>query len=296
MKRQCIEGATLLKLPVFATVSRAYSFLINDFSTIVRLSWLPLLLTSVVQYFAARATYDAVVTALEARDLAAGSGPRFWEMVSGLVGVAGTAIVAVALHRVILFGDRKPGQFYYLAFGKIEALFVALPVAVSLFFVITSHTFTAEQGAFLAALSLFLIFGFFYAMVRLSLIFPVVVVEGRYNFGQAWALSRGNFWRLFATWIVAVIPLFLVFFFLATSFGGLRGVGAMFEASQADDPTGAALKAAVETAEAALTLPMLVLGFAFSLVSGAVGVAILSYAYKYLSGSAPDALLPPPQM
>jgi hypothetical protein len=284
----------LLKLPVFATVSRAYSFLINDFSTILRLSWLPLLLTSIVQYFAAQATYDSVVAALEARDLAAGSGPRLWEMVSGLVGIAGTAIVAVALHRVILFGDRKPGQKYYLAFGRTEALFVALPVAISLFFVITSYTFTAEQGAFLAALSLFLIFGFFYVMVRMSLIFPVVVVQGRYDFGHAWALSRGNFWRLFATWIVSVTPLFIVFFFIATSLGGLRGVGAMFEALQSDDPTGAALKAAVETAEAALSLPMIMLGFVFSLVSGAVGVAILSYAYKYLSGKTPDALLPPP--
>lgn len=285
----------MYKLPVFATVSRAYAFLVNEFGTILRLSWLPLLLTTIVQYFAARATYDAALAALEARDLAATSGPRFWELLSGLIGVAGTAVVAVALHRVILFGDRKPGQNYYLAFGRIEALFVILPVAVGLFFLFMSVFFSAaETGAFMAALSLFLIFAFFYAMVRLSLIFPLVVAEGRYNFGRAWMLSRGNFWRLLASWLIAFIPLFGAFFVLATTLGGLRGVGAMFEATQASDPELAALRAAVETAEAAATLPMLLLGFAFSIVSGAVGVAILSYAYKYLTGTAPDSLLTPP--
>lgn len=284
------------KLPVFATVNRAFAFLIHEFSTIVRLSWLPLAITTLVQYFAARATYDAAVAALEARSLADSQGPSFWEAVSGLIGVAGTAIVAVALHRVILFGDRKPGQYYYIGFGRTELLFVILPIAIMLFFLLVGYSFSiAETNAFLAAFSLFMIFGSFYVMVRMELIFPIVVLEGRYDFGRAWALTRGNFWRLFACWIVAMIPLFGGFFILSSLLGGLRGVGAMFDAPNTDDPTMAALRAAVETADAAASLPILLLGFGFSLVSGAVGVALLSYSYKYLSGSAPDALLAPPK-
>ena len=283
------------KLPVFATVGRAYSFLVNDFNTIVRLSWLPLLLVTVVQYLAARATYEEMVAALEARNLAAASGPRMWEAVSGIFGIVGTAIVAVALHRVILFGDRKDNQYYYLGFGRVELLFVLLPVVIGVIFLAISYlTAGADEAPFVLAVFVVLIFAFFYVMVRLSLIFPIVVVEGRYDFGQAWALTRGNFWRLFATWLVAVIPLLFGFMILASLFGGLAGVGGMFEASQSDDPVGTALKAAVATAEAAFSLPMIVLGFAFSLVSGAVGVAVLSYSYKFLSGFAPDALLSPP--
>ncbi|NWG23342.1 MAG: hypothetical protein HXY30_02815 [Pseudorhodoplanes sp.] len=284
------------KLPVFATVGRAYSFLVNECGTIVRLSWLALLLVTLVQYFAARATYEEMVAALEARNLAAASGPRMWEAVSGIFGVVGTAVVAVALHRVILFGDRKDNQYYYLGFGRVELLFVLLPVAIGAIFLALSFLSAEsdEESPFVLAAFAVIVFAFFYVMVRLSLIFPIVVVEGRYDFGQAWALTRGNFWRLFATWLVAVIPLLLIFMLLASLFGGLAGVGGMFEASQSDDPVGATLRAAVETAEAAFSFPMIVLGFAFSLVSGAVGVAVLSYSYKFLCGFAPDAILSPP--
>lgn len=283
----------MYRLPVFATVNRAYAFLINDFSTIVRLSWLPLLLATIVQYVAAHAIYDSAVAALEARTPPSGDWPSFWESVSGLIGIVGTAIVAVALHRVILFGDRKPGQFYHIAFGRTEMLFVALPVAVSLFFLLMSASFvTVESGAFLAAFSLLLIFTFFYAMVRLELIFPITVVEGQYNFGRAWALTRGNFWRLLMAWIVAMIPLFAGFFLVM--FGAFRGFGSLFDFSETDDASLAMLRRAVEAAEAAASIPMVAVGFCFSLASGAVGAALLCYAYKFLSGTTPDALLPPP--
>jgi len=39
---------------------------------------------------------------------------------------------------------------------------------------------------------------------------PLTVVEGRYDFASAWALTRGNFWRLVGLWLVVAIPMIVV--------------------------------------------------------------------------------------
>src|SRR5690349_427336 len=98
------------KLPIFDTIGEAYLFVGREFATIIGVSWLPLAITAIATYFA-----DEYVALLGAKILA----------------VALSAIVAVALHRLILFGDRAPRTWFgvpwlNLRFGKVEALF-ALP-------------------------------------------------------------------------------------------------------------------------------------------------------------------------
>ena len=73
-------------------------------------------------------TYRHFIDALNGRrelDVTAYIRPKIG---GGLFQFVLTTIVAVALHRIILLGERKPGQFIYLAFGKAELIFILLPV------------------------------------------------------------------------------------------------------------------------------------------------------------------------
>lgn len=81
------------RLPVFDTAHDIFAFTWRVFATIVRLSWCPLLLASLAGYFATR-TATVIPTVFLA--------------------IAAWAVVAPALHRVALFGDRQPGTFLNL--------------------------------------------------------------------------------------------------------------------------------------------------------------------------------------
>src|SRR5262245_57166124 len=124
----------LYKVPVFETAGHAYRFLLNEAGTILRLSWFPLLVVTIVQYLAARAQFAAMRSAIETGGFKALSGLTtwHWQLPSAIATFLGTAVVAVALHRVILFGQREPGRLIHLAFGKVELLFAALPVILLL--------------------------------------------------------------------------------------------------------------------------------------------------------------------
>src|SRR5260221_10606987 len=115
----------MASLPVFRTVGAAYRFLVRDFTTLVRLAWFPLLVLAVVQYFAAEAALDAVAAGPGGEDQPIATP---YDLVQWVVQIVVFAIVAVSLHRVILFGDRRPGQYIAFAFGRPEVLFMVLQV------------------------------------------------------------------------------------------------------------------------------------------------------------------------
>jgi hypothetical protein len=280
------------KLPVLAVASRVYQFLIGDFGTILRLSWLPLLIVTIVQYLAFQASLDMVRSAAEAGGLAGSRGTfGFFTIASSLVQLVGTAIVAVALHRVILFGDRKPGRFLYIAFGKTELLFVLLPFLVFILFVVLFLLVgfiaalvkpTAVVALILVAIAVMVLV---YLGTRLSVIFPIIVVEGRYNFRAAWEATRGNFWRLFGLWLLVIVPVTIVYVAADWLIVPRALLG---KPGNARDNV-----AAMMDAMSSALLAQSILLFLFSLVSGALVVATLSYSYKALSGHGPDDVLTP---
>ena len=68
------------------------------------------------------------------------------------------------------------------------------------------------QIAGLIVLGLVEICVFFYAAVRLTFFLPAVVVaEGRIGLGRAWSLGGGNFWRIFALFLMTYIPVAILF-------------------------------------------------------------------------------------
>jgi hypothetical protein len=268
------------KLPVFDIAKRAYGFLARDFGMIVRLSWLPLLLVTVVQFFANRSLYANLGDdpAAYTDSFQSMSGLLLW-LANIAANFIGTAIVTVALHRVILFGERKPGSWFHLAFGKTELRFAALPFIVifggSLAFLLVIYLL----GPIFSIYAVLLFFvGMVFLWIRFSLIFPIIVVSGFYDLEQAGKLTRDNFWRLLSLWLLVMGPGYL----LLTWVERLIAFGSLIT-----DPAMLSLLATNTPRQVAMSL----VHFVLSIALGALGVAVLSYSYKALSGHQPEDVL-----
>lgn len=247
-------------LPVWATIDEVYTFAWHERLTIVRLSWCPLLLAAIAWFYAEHA---AALFAAK------------------ILGIATTAIVTVALHRVILFGDRQRKAFLNLHFGVVEALFAALPLA---FFLATTVLvwlgvpleWHVKGGPALVGFVIIAVVVFFF--VRFCLIFPIAVVERRLDFAQAWALSHGNVCRMIAVWIAVTAPAYMVIGMWQWLL--LTVLGLTPFAMTAEQFDGSLLEAL------AVTYPT-------SIILGALCVGILSHTYKALAGFGAGAVLRP---
>ena len=122
-----------MKLPVFQTFSNAFGFAVSNFFTCLRLAWLPLTLLFVAQQFVQWYLFDMlgtdIVVADDARPLAVfGRILEHWDRLAivqvtmVLLQALAIAAIAVSFHRIILFGDRRPGSFINFSFGMTEFL------------------------------------------------------------------------------------------------------------------------------------------------------------------------------
>jgi hypothetical protein len=283
------------RIPVFATIANAYRFVVRDFATIFRLSWFLLLIAILLQYFATQALYQHVIDAVNEQrklDLLTVSALRYGALfVQFIVGL----IVAVALHRVLLFGDRKPGRAVYLAFGKIETIFVLLPLLILLLSVLPGALLggfvgfgraliTGGSESPVALLAVVQLLGgaiAFFVAIRLSLLFPLAVAERRIMLREGWRLGRGNFWRLLGVFVLGVLPPLVVIGFVTV----LLNPAPVSENASAQE----VLRYFEEMLDA---LPILtVFNLVAAVIVGALGVGLLCYAFKAASGDAPDDLL-----
>jgi hypothetical protein len=289
-----LRGAALHKLPVVETAGRACQFVLRDAGTILRLSWFPLLVVTIVQYFAMRAQFSAMRSAFESGNVNALNtfSPLWhWQIVNAIATFVGTAIVAVALHRVILLGDRKPGRWIHIAFGKVELLFTLLPIIFLVPVLIAAVLIVGLSAAVLPKSAGVLVFvalvvkwaGLIFIFLRLELVLPLAVIEGRYNFTESWSLTRGNFWRIVGLWLLVLIPFALVAALISAATSPFAGLSA------GQPKTIAAIFERFES----LLLVQSAFGFVWSVVGGALSVAVLSYSYKALSGIDPDAVWTP---
>ncbi len=280
-------------LPGIGVIRRSYGFVSAEFGTIVRLSWFPLLIVAVGQYLVDRAEVDSVISALQTMNPAVLGQTQWLPLFSGLLSVVAVSIVAVAIHRVILFGDRKPGTYIYFAFGKVEALFIVLPLLIFVAAIILSIPAGLAAAAidsrspviYIAAIAIpVLIVGFF--SIRLSPLLPIAVVEERYDFRQAWDLTESNFWRLLGTFILGWLPFIVVLLGIGFVVGAIAGTSSLTVTAKPEEVI-AALRRWADF------LPLVaVINYVVLIVAGAVGVALLSFSYKALKGLGPEDMLP----
>lgn len=90
-----------------------------------------------------------------------------------------------------------------LVFAAVVVVLMVVLAALVIGFVAKDAPVIAVLGGL--ALAVAVICGFVYAMVRLSLVYPLTFVRHALVVDEAWALTRGNFWSLFAAFLIIVL-------------------------------------------------------------------------------------------
>lgn len=188
-------------VPVTATISRAYGFLLGEIGTIVRLTWAPLLLGAGLSYLYGAPSVDGsgAVTA----------GPALF-IISIVSFVTGMMAMA-ALLRVVVFGDRLPGLYVYLWPGAAELRLIVVTLLLGIALVAAAlgggivFALVATLAAAIPVLSVVLLAAIvgviglaIWVPLRLSLTYAVAVAENSLGVERSWALTRGNALRMFA--------------------------------------------------------------------------------------------------
>jgi len=285
------------ELPVIATTAAAYRLVLRELATIFRLSWATLFIVALLQYFLARTVLGQMAAALGRGDILAaaaiGRDPLWLALKFGADAV-GTAVVAVAIHELVLFDDRKPGQYVHLAFGQRQALFALLGVMLACIIVpfatIVISPFgepTTGLAPFFATLALVIAV---YVSIRLWPVLPVIVVQERIDVAGAWRLTRGKFPSLLALAVLGSIPIGLVALAVDSALPPFDSLMDAITGPRTRMPTLTDAAKAVRRAQKWLPLRTL-FDFATAIVYTAIAVALVSYAYKALIGRPLDAPL-----
>lgn len=204
------------KIPVIGTVSRAYGFLLGEIATIVRLVWAPVLAGAGLAYL-----YMPTVLQAQAAGQSAGVDPG--QILVGVVGFVTGIMATVALLRVVVFGDRKPGLYVYLWLGPAELrlILVTLLLVIAAFAAMFATIITFSLlGVIVAAVPILgilvlagvvaLVVACFWVPLRLSLTWPTVVAENNLGVERSWALTKGNALRLLGVALLIYVPYVIV--------------------------------------------------------------------------------------
>jgi len=245
-------------VPVNATISRAYGFLLGEIGTIVRLTWAPLLLGAGLSYLYGAPAIDGAGK-IEAN-------PALF-LISLVMFVTGT-MAMVALLRVVVFGDRMPGLYVYLRIGAPEARLMLVSVLLTIGFIAAMLGATlvlALVGAMAAAVPVVgpllllaaivaVAAALVWVLVRLSLTWPAIVAENNLGVERSWALTQGNavsmFLVLLATYGVCT---FVTWFVFAAILGSDYPAWPAFPSmSEADAKSPEAIKVIAESFQKAL--------------------------------------------
>lgn len=298
------------KLPVFKTVGQVFGFVVERrFFTLLRLIWFPALLSVLAgsgpaiyqfQKFGARDVPPEAVWALFGDPVY-----QALNVVNLVVSFVLSAVIAVCVHRMIFFGDTRPGTYFYLRLTGDEGryilafflytivvmLAIALPVGGHFAVLLTQEPelFRTPGPAMIQtivfdprtwiAYGLGLLFALT-ILTRFGLVFPIIVAEGRLSFARSWELTHGNFWRLIGFWIITVILAFVLILLVAMVFA--FAMVAMLGAVALGGETLGALGILVFAA------PLVISALVYIVVGVTLFIAALSFSYKALAGDVPQ--------
>ena len=254
------------KIPVLATIGMAYRFLWAEGRDFINLALVPIVVLAILD--------TAVASGLAAPSEAGGGLPIPGIIFVVLVNLAAVVMFAVAWHRRFLIPQE--GATFYRAYRwrlrHSRFLFVSIAIGILILFAaivpsIVGRSFGSGVVIFVAvALVLGGLVG-----ARLSMLLPSTAVDDLMNFNQAWETAYGNSWRILTVFILSAIPVgvaaSLIGFLLGLLFGGAPSLPGIF-----------------------------VLAFTnefFGFTSAALGVTVLSEAYRILRGGGALTNLPP---
>jgi hypothetical protein len=221
------------KIPVGATVTRAYRFAFMNIVNNLGAIWLPVVLLWVVSLFLFLPLTNATPQIANDPGALLRLAPRFI-----LFGFAALVLVTAQVAPLTkeALGLRTGNAFLQFPFGAatwrllasylllclaIVAVYVAILIATLIGGLALGLAASSGKGAattlvvgivgFLGIVAAFC--AIIYIVVRLSfLIAPVVVAERRISLMRAWLLTHGNFWRIFIILLSVVIPFIILDF------------------------------------------------------------------------------------
>lgn len=196
----------MARVPVVATIRDAYVFTATHLGGIIGLIWVPMVLVTVMGFFAFQRYYNDVIEAMASGNTAT-LGPTMLMML-------GYMIAALLLHAVmyvavvqLALGTRTAPTLAHFAFGAAEwRMFRAFLAFVGLVFAFVIPIFmvgsaalgvTGTQGPAMAGFILLAYGVVLMTMPRFLALLPAIAAaETAPVLRRSWQMSAGNFWRL----------------------------------------------------------------------------------------------------
>ncbi len=267
------------KLPVFATVRRAYAAAVSNFATFVRIAWLWIVLILLVNFAILALLPERLAPTTPAGYVR--FGVTDWAVLqaigflNALLVIPMLSSIAVNWHRMLLAGER-PGPMAFIRFDAPVWAYTGLAIIFSLIktlvgFPQLAASVNSAGGAsplapfFQIAAALVFLAGLMY-LARYSVALPAKALEnGAIGPRRAFQATRGNTWRISWGFVLCFMPLIALG---VASYWIWPGPAVMLSAS----PTATAIR---------------LINGALAAIAGIVGVGFLSYTYLHFFPSAP---------
>ena len=222
------------KIPVGATVARAYGFAFGNIVNNLGMIWIPVALLWAASYFLQRPYLDATMGAmgnpqatLAALPLISGYFVISFVLLSAQVAALTKEALGLRTGNAFLQFPFGAGAWrllaaFFLYFVVMAVVYVAILLGSLLFTglivaISGGHGAGSAMAAGFVALGLivFVLCALLYIATRLSFFLaPVAVAEHRVSLIRAWQLSAKNFWRIFAVFFILFLPFLVLEFVL----------------------------------------------------------------------------------
>jgi len=225
------------KIPVGDTISRSYGFAFSNILSIFGIAWLP----HVILVAVAVGLVFLLAPNLPGMLMHGQFDPIMFLHVSHIFGLLGllsfivACMVTVGIQRKALGRHPRPVYVYFSLGAPVWRMagswflaglvifFVALlcaAVAGAIWW--AAETFLPKFDVLIGTLAISAaVLWLIYMSVRLTFFLPAVVVaEERIGLGRAWELAKGNFWRIFITFIAVFLPAAIGFSIVSSALFG----------------------------------------------------------------------------
>jgi hypothetical protein len=222
------------RIPVGATIARAYGFAFARFLPILGVVWFPIVIIQAITYFAARPYLTGLYGFSKTHDMHAllTALPLMFALIAVTLICRSMEFVGIT---ELALGLRKGSYFFYFSLGAtvwrligtyvlllcvfigfyvlfaVGAIVVAIVIGLATHGAATPHGVGLMAGLIAVVAAVAACCALVYVFMRLSfLITPVVVAEKRIGLFRSWHLTRGNFWRMFVISLAIVGPIIVV--------------------------------------------------------------------------------------
>ncbi|MEM7123969.1 MAG: hypothetical protein AAF563_22020 [Pseudomonadota bacterium] len=203
----------------------ALSSVINGFDTVLRLGWLPALISSIAAMILESSIF---VASPDTGELQVGFGPL---LVFIVIAALTQTMFAVAWHRHVGLGESFAGRRYYFRLGRRELVyaliaFIILSVlSLGMGGLFTVYSLIAQGGGFGGIVILLVPVVAIAVIARLCLLLPMVAFDEAADPTRSWQGVSDNTVRVVAVLVLIGIPVVVIELLLISVFGSVAASG-----------------------------------------------------------------------